>query len=104
MKQVICPNCSQKCIRHGVLKSGSQRWFCKSCKIAFTNKLSTALRGKAPIIAMKNAFRKTRLQSAIIGALFIRKTGLQRAIVGYFLFFVYKFIFKTIYIMRGILM
>ena len=20
MKQVICPNCSQKCIRHGVLK------------------------------------------------------------------------------------
>lgn len=42
MKQVICPNCSQKCIRHGVLKSGSQRWFCKSCKIAFTNKLSTA--------------------------------------------------------------
>ena len=53
--------------------------------------LFSSLRGKAPIVAMKNAFRKTRLQSAIIGALFIRKTGLQRAIAGYF--YIYLFIF-----------
>ncbi|MCB5744598.1 IS256 family transposase, partial [Veillonella ratti] len=41
MKQVVCPDCGRKCIKHGILKSGSQRWFCKHCKVAFTNKINT---------------------------------------------------------------
>lgn len=41
IKQVVCPDCSRKCIKHGILKSGSQRWFCKHCKVAFTNKINT---------------------------------------------------------------
>ena len=32
MRQIKCPDCNEKCIKHGVLKSGSQRWFCKHCK------------------------------------------------------------------------
>ena len=36
MRQIKCHNCNEKCIKHGVLKSGSQRWFCKHCKVAFT--------------------------------------------------------------------
>ena len=39
MKQVNCPVCNDKCIKHGKIKSGSQRWFCKSCKLAFTPKI-----------------------------------------------------------------
>lgn len=39
MKQVNCPICSGKCIKHGKIKSGSQRWFCKVCKIAFIPKI-----------------------------------------------------------------
>ena len=39
MKQVNCPICNGKCIKHGKIKSGSQRWFCKSCKLAFTPKI-----------------------------------------------------------------
>ncbi len=39
MKQVNCPICNEKCIKHGKLKSGSQRWYCKTCKIAFTPKI-----------------------------------------------------------------
>ena len=41
IKQVVCPDCGRKCIKHGILKSGSQRWFCKHCKVAFTNKINT---------------------------------------------------------------
>ena len=46
MRQIKCPDCNETCIKHGVLKSGSQRWFCKYCKVAFTvkiNKLSKEL-------------------------------------------------------------
>ena len=39
MKQVNCPICNCKCIKHGKIKSSSQRWFCKSCKLAFTPKI-----------------------------------------------------------------
>ena len=31
MRQIKCPDCNKTCIKHGVLKSGSQRWFCKQC-------------------------------------------------------------------------
>ena len=40
MRQIKCPDCNETCIKHGVLKSGSQRWFCKYCKVAFTVKIN----------------------------------------------------------------
>ena len=42
MKHVICPICGNICIKHGKTASGSQRWFCKNCKIAFTPKLDNS--------------------------------------------------------------
>ena len=39
MKQVNCPICGCKCGKYGKTKSGSQRWFCNSCKTAFTQKI-----------------------------------------------------------------
>ncbi|MDU6978320.1 MAG: IS256 family transposase, partial [Veillonella sp.] len=40
MRQIKCPDCNETCIKHGVLKSGSQRWFCKHCKVAFIVKIN----------------------------------------------------------------
>ena len=40
MRQIKCPDCNETCIKHGVLKSSSQRWFCKHCKVAFTVKIN----------------------------------------------------------------
>ena len=40
MRQIKCPDCNEKCIKHGVLKSGTQRWFYKHCKVAFTVKIN----------------------------------------------------------------
>ena len=40
MRQIKCPDCNETCIKHVVLKSGSQRWFCKHCKVAFTVKIN----------------------------------------------------------------
>lgn len=42
MKHVICPICGNICIKHGRLASGSQRWFCKECKMAFTPKIDSS--------------------------------------------------------------
>ena len=39
MKQVNCPICNCKFIKHGKIKSGTQWLFCKSCKLAFTPKI-----------------------------------------------------------------
>ena len=39
MKQVNCPVCKGKCGKYGKTKAGSQRWFCNSCKTAFTQKI-----------------------------------------------------------------
>ena len=36
MKRVICPICGSKCTKYGKTKSGSQRWFCRSCSVAFS--------------------------------------------------------------------
>ncbi|SUP37080.1 IS1249 family transposase [Veillonella criceti] len=41
MRIAKCPNCGRKSIKHGILKSGSQRWFCKGCKVAFTLQIDT---------------------------------------------------------------
>ena len=42
MKHVICPVCGCICIKHGMTSSGSQRWFCKTCRIAFTPKIDNS--------------------------------------------------------------
>lgn len=42
MKHIICPICGNICIKHGRLASGSQRWFCKECKMAFTPKIDNS--------------------------------------------------------------
>ena len=39
MQKVNCPICNCKYIKHSKIKSGSQRWFYKSCKLAFTPKI-----------------------------------------------------------------
>ena len=39
MKQVNCPIGGSKCVKNGKLKSGNQRWLCKSCKLVFTPKI-----------------------------------------------------------------
>ena len=39
MKQVNCPICGSKRVKYGKLKSGNQRWLCKSCKNVFTPKI-----------------------------------------------------------------
>lgn len=36
MKHVLCPVCKNVCIRYGKTKAGSQRWYCKSCRTAFS--------------------------------------------------------------------
>ena len=36
MKHVLCPVCKNACIRYGKTKAGSQRWYCKSCRTAFS--------------------------------------------------------------------
>ena len=39
MKQVKCPVCSNICIKYGKSKAGSQRWYCKECKLSFTQEI-----------------------------------------------------------------
>lgn len=42
MKHVICPICGSICIKYGKNKSGSQRWFCKSCSFIVTPKIDNS--------------------------------------------------------------
>ena len=36
MKQVKCPVCNSICIKYGKSNAGTQRWFCRECKLSFT--------------------------------------------------------------------
>jgi len=42
MKHVVCPVCGNVCIKYGKNKSGSQRWFCKSCSSICTPKIDNS--------------------------------------------------------------
>lgn len=44
MKHVICPVCGRICTKYGKTKAGSQRWFCKNCKFAFSPDIDTSSR------------------------------------------------------------
>ena len=39
MRQVNCPVCGTKCTKYGKTNAGAQRWYCKECKMAFTQKI-----------------------------------------------------------------
>ena len=39
MKHVICPICNSVCTKYGKTGAGSQRWFCRSCSMAFSPKI-----------------------------------------------------------------
>ena len=39
MKHVICPICNSVCTKYGKTGAGSQRWFCRSCSMAFSSKI-----------------------------------------------------------------
>lgn len=42
MKYVICPVCGNRCIKYGKNKSGSQRWYCKTCSSSVTPKIENS--------------------------------------------------------------
>ena len=42
MKHVICPVCSNICIKYGKNKSGSQRWYCRNCSGIHTPKIDNS--------------------------------------------------------------
>ena len=44
MRNVVCPVCRKDCIKYGKTKEGKQRWYCRSCSIAFTQKIDTSSR------------------------------------------------------------
>lgn len=74
MKQVNCPICKCKCIKHGKIKSRSQRCFCKSCKSAFTLKIDNDTKQLQQFLAW--LFSK-EIQSNMpgVGKTFRRKTS-----------------------------
>lgn len=42
MKYVICPVCGNRCIKYGKNRSGSQRWYCKTCSSSVTPKIDNS--------------------------------------------------------------
>ncbi len=42
MKHAVCPYCGRVCIKYGKTRVGSQRWFCKTCSAAFTQKIDNS--------------------------------------------------------------
>ena len=42
MKHVICPVCGSICIKYGKNNVGTQRWFCRKCKTAFSPKIDNS--------------------------------------------------------------
>ncbi len=74
MKHVICPVCSSVCIRYGKNRSGSQRWFCKSCSAIQTPKIDNS--SKQLKIFLKWLFsRQSQSEMPGEGRTFRRKTS-----------------------------
>ena len=74
MLHVVCPVCGSVCTRYGKTKAGSQRWFCNSCSVAFTQKIDNS--AKQLRIFLKWLFSK-ELQKDMPGGgrTFRRKTA-----------------------------
>ena len=74
MKHVICPMCGSACIRYGKTKAGSQRWYCKSCSVAFSPQIDNTT--KQLNIFLKWLFSKqTQREMPGEGRSFRRKTA-----------------------------
>ena len=74
MKQVKCPVCGGKVIKYGVTSAGSQRWFCKQCKLSFTQSIDNTT--KQLEIFLKWLFSKqTQKEMPGEGRTFRRKTS-----------------------------
>lgn len=74
MKHVICPVCDSICIRYGKNRSGSQRWYCRSCSMVITPKIDNTV--KLLQIFLKWLFSKqTQKEMPGEGRSFRRKTS-----------------------------
>ena len=74
MKSVVCPVCKGLCIKYGTAKSGSQRWYCKNCKISFTQSIDDASR-RINIFLNWLFSKKTQSEMPGEGRTFRRKTS-----------------------------
>ena len=75
MKHVICPVCGSICIRYGKNRSGSQRWYCRSCSMVITPKIDNTV--KLLRIFLKWLFSKqTQKEMPGEGRSFRRKTSI----------------------------
>ena len=74
MKSVVCPVCDGLCIKYGTSKSGSQRWYCKKCKISFTQSIDNTSR-HITIFLNWLFSKKTQSEMPGEGRTFRRKTS-----------------------------
>ncbi|MBO5518032.1 MAG: hypothetical protein J6A42_08160 [Firmicutes bacterium] len=74
MKHVVCPVCGNICIKYGKTSAGSQRWFCKSCSMAFSPQIDRS--AKQLQIFLEWLFSKqTQAEMPGAGRSFRRKTA-----------------------------
>ena len=74
MKHVICPVCGNVCIKYGKTSAGSQRWFCRSCSMAFSPQIDSS--AKQLQIFLEWLFSKqTQAEMPGAGRSFRRKTS-----------------------------
>ena len=74
MKHVVCPVCSNICIRYGKNRSGSQRWFCKECSIVVTPTIDHSSRDFKTFLDWLFS-KKTQKEMPGEGRTFRRKTS-----------------------------
>ena len=73
MRRVVCPVCGTVCIKYGRTGAGSQRWYCHTCEVAFTEKIDNAAKQLQSFL--KWLFGKqTQREMAGEGRTFRRKT------------------------------
>lgn len=74
MKRVNCPICGSVCSKYGKTKAGTQRWYCRKCKLAFSPKIDNT--AKQLNIFLKWLFgRETQDSMPGGGRSFRRKTS-----------------------------
>ena len=74
MKQVKCPVCSNICIKYGKSKAGSQRWYCKECKLSFTQEIDNKTKQLKTFLDWLFS-KKTQKEMPGEGRTFRRKTS-----------------------------
>ena len=67
MYQANCPVCKKKSIRYGKDHAGSQRWYCKECRLSFTQKIdkknydhSVQIRSRSTVPCLYQAISKRK--------------------------------------------